>query len=157
MVTVPFATLDELKARWPDIPPGAESYAETLLEDASQFMLDVVPTAGVASLETRRRVVCSVVRRAMQADQSSMMGLSQAAWSDGPFSGSATPANPHGDFYLTKQEKVALGGGGRQKAFGVQLASAPSLQHVPWCSLMLGAAYCSCGADLTLGDPLWEA
>jgi hypothetical protein len=28
---------------------------------------------------------------------------------------------------------------------------------VPWCSLLLGAAYCSCGADLTDGEyPLYE-
>lgn len=29
--------------------------------------------------------------------------------------------------------------------------------HMPWCSLMLGAAYCSCGADLTNYEyPLYE-
>jgi hypothetical protein len=29
--------------------------------------------------------------------------------------------------------------------------------HVPWCSLLLGATYCSCGADLTNGEyPLYE-
>ena len=27
--------------------------------------------------------------------------------------------------------------------------------HQPWCSLMLGATYCSCGADIA-GTPLWE-
>lgn len=29
--------------------------------------------------------------------------------------------------------------------------------HLPWCSLMLGALYCSCGADLTAYEyPLYE-
>ena len=39
----PFATVDELKARWPDMPAGSDDHAEVLLEDASQFILDVVP------------------------------------------------------------------------------------------------------------------
>ena len=29
--------------------------------------------------------------------------------------------------------------------------------HMPWCSLLMGAAYCSCGADLTNYEyPLYE-
>jgi len=27
--------------------------------------------------------------------------------------------------------------------------------HLPWCSLMLGAAYCSCGTDIA-GEPIYE-
>lgn len=27
--------------------------------------------------------------------------------------------------------------------------------HLPWCSLMLGALYCSCGADIA-GEPIYE-
>ena len=35
--------------------------------------------------------------------------------------------------------------------------SASGSSHMPWCSLMLGAAFCSCGADLTAGEyPLYE-
>lgn len=157
VVPFPFATVDELKARWPDFPVGAEPHAETLLEDASQFILDVCPSAADASESTRRRVVCSVVRRSMQSDQNDMGGMSNMSMTSGPFSVQQTAANPNGDFFLTKQEKFALGGGGRQKAFGVKVASAASVCHRPWCSLMFGATYCSCGADLTLGEPLWEA
>ena len=28
---MPFATVDDLKARWPDMPPGADEHAATLL------------------------------------------------------------------------------------------------------------------------------
>lgn len=157
VVPFPFATVDELKERWPDFPAGAEQHAGTLLEDASQFILDVCPSAADASESTRRRVVCSVVRRSMQSDQNDMGGMSNMSMTSGPFSVQQTAANPNGDFFLTKQEKFALGGGGRQKAFGVQVASTAGVQHRPWCSLMFGATYCSCGADLTLEGPLWEA
>lgn len=157
VVPFPFATVDELKERWPDFPAGAEQHAGTLLEDASQFILDVCPSASDVAETTRRRVVCSVVRRSMQSDQNDMGGMSNMSMTSGPFSVQQTSANPNGDFFLTKQEKFALGGGGRQKAFGVQVASTTGVHHRPWCSLMFGAAYCSCGADLTLEGPLWEA
>lgn len=156
VVPFPFATVDELKNRWPDFPVGAEAHAETLLEDASQFILDVCPSSADASESTRRRVVCSVVRRAMQADQDDATGLSNMSMTAGSFSMSRSPSNPNGDFFLTKQEKLALGGGGRQKAYGVQIATVATVRHQPWCSLMFGANYCSCGADLTGDEPLWE-
>ena len=154
----PFATVDDLKARWPDIPPGAEEHAEVLLEDASQFILDVCPSAADVSAGTRRRIVCSVVRRSIEAQSSPGAGMSQFQATTGPFTNSYTPTNPHGDFYLTKAEKSALGCG-RQRAFGVTVASVAVAEvHRPWCALMLGALYCSCGSDLTNGEyPLWEA
>lgn len=150
----PFATAAELRDRWPDFPPGAETHATVLLEDASQFILDVCPQAADAAEATRRRVVCSVVRRSMEAPGS---GVEQVQESTGPFSYTERPTNPHGDFYLTRQERRALGEG-RQVAFGAQVASrefTPS--HRPWCSLAFGATYCSCGASLTGEGPLWEA
>lgn len=151
----PFATLAEFRARWPDMPPGSDEHAGVLLEDASQFILDSVPEAADAAMETRRRIVCTVVRRSMQAATSDTAGLSQFTAGTGPFQYGGSPANPHGDFYLTKQEKAALGHG-RQKAFGVQVAGPSTTSvHRPWCSLAFGA-YCSCGADIA-GEPIYEA
>ena len=152
----PFADVNDLKARWPDFPPGADDNAKVLLEDASQFILDLVPSAITASEATRRRVVCAVVRRSMEASTSQGAGLSQFNVGTGPFTMGGSPANPHGDFYLTKNEKRALGDG-KQKAFSV-LVSDPSLasNHRPWCSLMFSATYCSCGADIA-GEPIYEA
>lgn len=150
----PFAVLDELKARWPDFPVGADAHATVLLEDASQFILDTVPSAALASESTRRRIVCAVVRRAMPA-QSGMDGLESYQESTGPFSQTFKPVNPAGDFYLTKSEKTALGAG-VQKAFGVQIAGGFTTVHLAWCSLNFGATYCSCGADIA-GEPIYEA
>lgn len=150
----PFASLDDLKARWPDFPVGADAHATVLLEDASQFILDTVPSAGLASESTRRRIVCAVVRRAMP-DADGMEGMESIQQSGGPFSVTMKPVNPAGDFYLTKQEKVALGAG-VQKAFGVQIAGTTASVHLPWCSLNMGATYCSCGADIA-GEPIYEA
>ncbi len=155
---IPFATVQDLQDRWPDFPAGAERFAATQLEDASQYILDVCPTAVAAPEATRRRVVCAVVRRAMQADAAGQVGVSQFSETAGPFSHGVTPSNPNGDFYLTKQELKSLGGGNQAKAFSVS-AGGPvtGADHRPWCSLFFGAVYCSCGADLTGGEPLWEA
>jgi hypothetical protein len=42
---------------------------------------------------------------------------------------------------------------GRQ-AFSIDTAPACS-DHLPWCSLMMGATYCSCGVDIA-GEPIYE-
>ena len=113
----PFATVSDLEARWPDMPPGSHEHAATLLEDASDFMLDLVPSTADASEGTRRRIVCAVVRRAMEAPSE---GMSQLSLGAGPFNVSQSPSNPHGDFYLTRNEKHALGHG-KQRAFGMSV------------------------------------
>lgn len=151
----PFASVQELRARWPDMPPGADAHAGILLEDASQFIVDVCPAAASAPVATRRRVVCSVVRRSMESGLPA--GVEQQTQTAGPFSQSFTVANSSGDFYLTKNERKALGEGA-QRAFGVDVAGPGQvLDHRPWCNAMYGAAYCSCGAALTGEGPLWEA
>lgn len=151
----PWASLEDLKARWPDMPAGADAHATVLIEDASQFILDTIPSAAEASESTRRRVVCSVVRRAMEASSAGMAGAASYQATTGPFNTSITPVNPSGDFYLTKAEKKALGHG-TQKAFGVQVAGFGSSVHLPWCNLAFGANWCSCGADIA-GEPIYEA
>lgn len=115
----PFATLAELKARWPDFPVGADAFAETQLEDASQYILDVAPSAAAVSERTRRRVVCSVVRRSMETD-GELIGLESMQQGAGPYQETRKAINPHGDFYLTAQEKKSLGVG-RQQAFTIDL------------------------------------
>lgn len=147
----PFADVDDLRARWPDMPVGADVHASVLLEDASQFILDTVPTAADASEATRRRIVCAVVRRSMPVEDTGIESFQHTA---GPFSESFKPTNPNGDFYLTKQEQKALGSGA-QRAFGVSIAGGQSSPHLPWCNLNFGARYCSCGTDIA-GEPIFE-
>lgn len=158
-LTTPFASVDDLKARWPDFPTGADKTAQTMLEDASEFILDVCPAATQARPGSRRRIVCAVVRRAMQAGASGQVGISQGSTSVGALSQSWTAANPNGDFYLTKQELKALGGGGRPKAFGIKIADSSGLLigHQQWCDTVLARSWpCSCGVALSGDEPLWE-
>lgn len=151
VVPFPFATVQELKDRWPDFPPGADTYAATQLEDASQFILDTVPSAALAPEATRRRIVCAVVRRAMQAGDADMGGLDSLQVGTGPFQFGGKVSDA--DFFLKKAEKLALGDG-KQKAFGVQIAGFSASIHAPWCSINFGALYCSCGADIA-GAPIY--
>lgn len=54
------------------------------------------------------------------------------------------------------QDICSTGATTGREAFSIDTAPACSA-HMPWCSLMLGAAYCSCGADLTNYEyPLYE-
>ena len=142
-VTLPFATVTDLQARWPDMPPGSHEHAGTLLEDASQFMLDLVPSTVDARPGTRRRIVCAVVRRAMEA---SAGGMTQMTMTAGPFNVNQSPSNPHGDFYLTRNEKRALGDG-QQAAFSLPVGGSEVIEHRPWCELAMafGIYACHCG------------
>lgn len=124
----PFATVEELKTRWPDFPIGGEAQAEALLADASQFMVDVIPSTADVSPATRSRIVCSVVRRAMQAEGSDFAGLESAQQGAGPFQATFKPLNPSGDFYLTRNEKLALGWR-RQAAFSIDLLEGRDAIH----------------------------
>lgn len=152
-ITEAFATAAELRARWPDMPAGSDGHAETLLLDASQYIVDVCPEAIAASAATKRRVVCAIVKRSMNVPDH-LEGMSQVQETTGGVSRGWTPANADGDFYLKKAERQALGCG-KQKAFGVQIGCLPHSGHLPWCSLNFGANYCSCGADIA-GEPIYE-
>lgn len=149
----PFATLLEFQARWPDMPAGSDAHALVLLEDASQFIHDTVPSAGLATVSTRRRVVCAVVRRSMAASSADTAGFDNVQVGGGPFQFGGSVTNPNGDFYLTKQERKALGDG-TQKAFGVQIAFSSNIIHAYWCDLYFGGLTCSCGADIA-GEPIF--
>lgn len=119
----PFATVEDLKARWPDFTVGAETHAGVLLEDASQFMLDAYPKCVTAHENTRKRIVCAVVKRAMQGEAEDLGGVEQVSYGTGPFQDTVKPLNPHGDFYLTEQEQrsLGLGKGRRQQAFEIDV------------------------------------
>lgn len=104
----PFATVDELRKRWKGMPDGIEEEVQVALEDASQFILDIAPAARKARANTRRRIVCAAVKRSMDTPEESV-GVSQLQMGAGPYQQSRSFANPHGDFYLTKLEKKALG------------------------------------------------
>lgn len=153
----PFATVQDVKDRWPGFPGGADAHASVLIEDASQLILDTVPSAKYAPESTLRRITCSMVKRAMNTPDE-LEGISQMSQTVGGVSTSFSPSNAGGDLYLTKAEKAALGAGsGRSRAWGFKVADLNGgPRHRPWCAIMFRANYCSCGADLTLAGPLYE-
>lgn len=123
----PFATLSELRLRWPDMPEGIEDEAEAALEDASQFILDVVPSAVDVSPITRRNTVIAVVKQALRMPDE-LHGMESVQQSTGPFSYTTRLANPHGGFYLTTLQWKSLGGG-RQRAFSPDLLAGSRRAH----------------------------
>lgn len=123
----PFASLDDLKKRWRDMPADLEGEAETSLEDASQFILDIAPAAKYAHVNTRRRIVCAVVKRSMQVPED-MLGMESNNMQAGPYMSQRRAVNPHGDFYLTKLEKQALGVG-KQRAGEIDMLAGSRRIH----------------------------
>ncbi len=116
----PFAEVEDLRAWWPDMPPGSDDHAKKLLLGASQFIVNAndgqVPEVADITLE---QVTANIVRRAMSVPDE-VAGYSQMQLGAGPYQRSGTVQNPNGDFYLTKQEKQQLGVGS-QKAYEVDL------------------------------------
>lgn len=123
----PFATLAELKKRWKGMSSELDEEAVTALEDASQFILDVAPRAGEKDPKTRRRIVCAVVKRSMQVPED-MLGMESNNTQAGPYMSQRRAVNPHGDFYLTKLEKQALGVG-KQRAAELDLLAGSRRAH----------------------------
>lgn len=115
-----FATPDDLRARWAGMPSYTDETLLTLLEDASQYLVEMCPHWDRVHAATLRRVVCGIVRRSLQAESVSAAGVESFQQAAGPFSESWKPLNPNGDFYLTAQERKALGIG-RQRAFSIDL------------------------------------
>lgn len=113
----PFASSDDLKARWPDL--ADTKLAETLLSDASQLIRDTCPGWAHASKATLIAIACAMVKRAMIAG-SDNAGLSSTQETAGPYSQTLTYSNPTGDLYLTRAEKQRLGQG-RQRAFSISM------------------------------------
>lgn len=110
-----YATVDDLEARYGELPSeGSRTQASVLLDDAATYLdgvVDADPSDGHQA-DVLRMVSCAMVNRAMEAAGSEMYGISNASYTMGPFSQSATFANPSGDLYLTSGERQLLGVGG---------------------------------------------
>ncbi|WP_270207990.1 Gp19/Gp15/Gp42 family protein [Eggerthella lenta] len=111
----PFATADDLAARWRKLTDEEAKRADVLLGDCSAFVSSSLAKAGVAvdgadeaQAANIKSVCCSIVRRAMSVSED-MAGVSQYSQTAGPFSGSASYANPNADLYMTASEQRRLG------------------------------------------------
>lgn len=58
---------------------------------------------------------------------------------------------------ITDLQAICRAGADAESAYALDLAPTSRSPHMPWCNLMFGAVYCSCGADLTDYEyPLYE-
>lgn len=98
----------DVESRWRKLSSDELPRAQALIADA----MDIVSGAIVGDVHdgTVRRVVCSMVIRAMSAEASGPMGLTHASWTASPYGGSSTFSGPSGELYLSKQERLSLGG-----------------------------------------------
>lgn len=108
-----YATIDDLEARYGEVPSELSDRVDALLEDAAtildaQVVVDISDQQQLARL---RLVSCSMVNRALQAAESDAYGISQASMTAGSYTQSMSYANPSGDLYLTGTEKRMLGVG----------------------------------------------
>lgn len=120
-----FATVSDLEARWRTLTADEKDTASTLLGDASTRLRLLYPDlqerveADDTLAEGARIVTCAVVKRAMQSPVDAPPLTSQQT-AAGPFQQTLSFANPTGDLYLTKADKLLLGYGS-QRAFSIDL------------------------------------
>lgn len=110
-----YATLSDYEARYGAVGPDREVYVTTMLGDAGSMLDALVPRIDPSDsnqADLLRMVSCAMVNRAVLASEADSVGVSQYSFGMGPFSQSATVANPSGDMYLTAQERRLLGVGG---------------------------------------------
>lgn len=107
----PFATAEDVAARWRPLTPNEQTTAETLVIDASAVIrarfpgIDGQVTSGAVDADVLTMVVAGMVKRALIAP---MDGVSQQAQTAGPYSQSQTFANPMGNVFLTAAELVLI-------------------------------------------------
>jgi hypothetical protein len=138
----PFATIDAAKA-------------EAMIEDAEAMAVLAAPciTAGDFSYVAAVR---AILRGAVLRWNDSGSGALQAQTA-GPFGQTLdTRQQRRGMFWPSEIEQLqGLCRTETSGAFAIDTAPGSGSAHVPWCSLLLGATYCSCGADIA-GVPIYE-
>ena len=110
VVLEPFATVEDLEKRWRSLAGAERDRAGVLLVDASSLIRDTCTGWARSAADTRRRICCAIVQRAMAAGDEDA-GATSMTDTTGPFTTQRTFSNPRGDMFLTAAEKRALGCG----------------------------------------------
>lgn len=142
----PFVTIEPAKAA-------------AMIEDAEAKALAAAPCLGAPETTltpAQAALVKAVLRQAIIRWVESGGG-SFTQQTAGPYSVSVdTRQSRSGIFWPSEidQLQAVCGSSGGGKAFSVDMSPVGSA-HLPWCSSMFGALYCSCGADIA-GQPIYE-
>lgn len=123
----PFATAEDVAARWRTLTSDEQAIADQLCIDASNMIREQWPdvdarvAAGTLMAETLERIVANMVKRAMLVGDAE--GLASQQQAAGPFSINNQFANPNGNLYFTAAEIQTLNGRPPRRAFVVDLSS----------------------------------
>lgn len=106
------ATVEDVAARWRPLTSEEVLIVQTLLDDASDIVrvrfpsVDADIASGAVSAATAVRVVAGMVRRAMMNRDTE--GVTQGSETVGPFTQSASFANPNGNLYMSKDDLLSF-------------------------------------------------
>lgn len=117
-----YATVADLRARWPDMPPGSDDHALILLEDASALVRSETNVTD-ADPQLLKIIVCEMVQKVMSAPDVGS-DVASVGMTAGPFSQQVTYRGSS-DLYVTKKHLKMLGVG-KQRAFSVDLLAGSS-------------------------------
>jgi hypothetical protein len=123
----PFATADDVAARWRPLSSDEQDRADLLASDASALIraryadVDARVASGDLDGQTVTIVVAGMVRRAM-IGAAAGDGVTQSSETVGPFSHSQSYANPMGNLFLTAADDLLIRGY-RPRAMSVQFDS----------------------------------
>lgn len=156
-----FITATDLEP-FADIPAAK---ADAMIEDAEAQAIDAAPclvdpddpTAPNGTLSAAKlALVKSILRSALLRWNDAGTGATQQQVA-GPFSHTIDTKQPRRSMFWPSeldQLRGVCGAGERGGAFAIDTLP-PGSAHLAWCSLKLGATYCSCGVDIA-GAPLYE-
>lgn len=152
---MPAVTIDNI-----DLAPFAEiplAKAEAMIADALALAVRVAPCIlkdDFTAPDAARAILRGAVLRWHEAGSGALQS-SQV----GPFGMALdTRQQRRGLFWPSEIEQLqGLCRSGEQSgAFAVDTAGGGGIVHADVCSVHFGGLYCSCGAVLTGGNPLWE-
>ncbi|MBF6363207.1 hypothetical protein IU447_24120 [Nocardia farcinica] len=142
----PFATIDAAKAA-------------AMIADAEAMATNAAPCISEADFPAAKKAVVKAILRAAILRWNDTGSGAKTSMSALAFSQTIDTTNPRkGLFWPSEIEqlqnlcKTAETGG----AFNVDTIPASLVAHAETCALVFGASYCSCGAELTGGIPLYE-
>ena len=147
-----------------DLTPFADidrSKAQAMIDDALARALLVAPCI-VTDDFTHAAAAKAIIRGAvLRWNDAGSGALTQRQQTAGPFGLGETidtRTDRRGMFLVSELDdlRALCGSASTGKAFSVDTAPGGGAQHAEACSLVFGAAYCSCGADLTGAGPLYE-
>ena len=136
--------------------PGSiqEQQWQLWIDDATMLIDTRATQLGVPMNDIGEAKLDYVVREAVVAQVKRPDDATQVTVSVDDGSSSRTYRSGKGRVTILDEWWVLLGLTDPSGAFTLDMVGSVGA-HLPWCSIMLGAAYCSCGADIA-GYPIYE-